>query len=519
MLSYTPTYQPYAPERRVGAKVSFALTDVNAVPSKLSVSSTPALMLSAGRQIVDKITDMSQKWATIEPGGWILDGSYGFISENGDNGEVGWWGFYPSNSSNVIRQTVRISIKSTVVDLSTKAITVIFDELTNNYCTDFSIMLYTYDGANYTLEKTVDVSGNSSPVAVVNVNMDGFRKVEIVFLKTNKPNKFVRVTEVVFGELQVFRNDELKEVRLQYSTSLYSENLPSNRVDVTLNNADKRYNLINPQGIYRFLQQGQGINVSLFVNDVSVNMGRFYFSSSQSSDNSMTATITGFDMAFLLDSTPCEIGARGTWTVSDAVDAVISESGIEITTNIPLSIANRTINKCIPAGTSCREAIRLIAQAARSICFFSRIDVLTFVSPSLDEAVDVLNYDRMSRYPEIVDSGLINCVELTVRNDYSGTSALYTASNVQTGQSRQVLQVENPLAYDGQEVANWIFALCQYRIEYQCFERGNPAREIEDVVQIYDAYGENCNARTIGQEFYLGTGLTGRVKAVTDYGL
>ena len=34
---------------------------------------------------------------------------------------------------------------------------------------------------------------------------------------------------------------------------------------VTIENIDRKYNMINPQGIYKFLQQGQGLNVEIGV--------------------------------------------------------------------------------------------------------------------------------------------------------------------------------------------------------------------------------------------------------------
>lgn len=507
-------YVPYAAERRLGARMTFSLVDVNAVPSVLTATSSNQLMLSEINQTFDGIETASQKWATIEPEGWILDGSYGFLSETEDNGEVGWWSNNYSNSSGVLSTTAYLQITSSA-NLNSNAITIVFDELTDNYCTDFQVIWYALSGGSYTAVKTVNVTDNQSAVAIVKAEVNNYRRVRINFTGTNKPNRFVRVMEVVFGELQMFGDDRIKDINFRYETSLYSESLPSNELYITVDNHDKAYNLINPTGIYKYLMTGQGINVSIFINGTQIHMGRFYFSGSKSADNSVTAQITGYDRNFLLDSVNYNNGRSGTWTVAEAVADVITASGLRIETDIPSTIASRTVKRDIPRDTSCREALRLIAQAARSLCYFSRLDILTFIEPIVGNVVDVLNYDRMTSYPEAEDTGLINYVELTVRSDYSSGENTYIASDITGDEVQQSVSLDNPCAYEGQAVADWILAQCKYRLAYSVDERGNPARELEDTIQIFDAYGNSNSARVISEEFTLNTGLSGRTKAVT----
>ena len=102
----------------------------------------------------------------------------------------------------------------------------------------------------------------------------------------------------------------------------------------------------------------------------------------------------------------------------------------------------------------------------------------------------------------------------------SGTNSPIYFFPVQEGllnllQMLVVLYLDNPCVVDGQAVADWILAQCKYRLAYSVDERGNPARELEDTIQIYDAYGNSNAARVISEEFTLNTGLSGRTKAVT----
>ena len=513
-------YEPYAEIRKVGARIAFDLVDVNGTPAHLTVNSSTGLFFSQKNQVVDQITDMSAKWASIETNGWMLDGTYRFISRYENNGEVGWWSYYRSGSTKALANSTWLEVQSDV-NLSTNAVTVIFDELCNQYCTDFDVTFYRHDedSGTYSEITTVNVTGNVSAIAIVSAQVENYRRVRVTFKKTNNANKYVRVCEIVLGELKIFDNDEIKEIRLRYETSLFSDALPSNEVEVTLNNVDKRYNLMNPTGIYRFLQQGQGINVSLYINGSQVNMGRFYFSSAKSADNSLTAEITGYDRNFLLDTVLYNKGRVGQWTLAEAVADIISASGLQIETNIPADISSRTVRRDVPAQTTCREALRMVAQAAMSVCYFNRLDVLTFVSPEIGTVKDELNFDRMSAYPEAEDTGLINYVELTVRSDFRNDETVYTASKVFGDEAQQTISVNNPCVANGQAVADWILQMCGYRVSYTTNDRGNPQRELLDTIRIFDAYGNTPRAITVAEEYELSEGLSGQTKAVTERGV
>ena len=92
---------------------------------------------------------------------------------------------------------------------------------------------------------------------------------------------------------------------------------------------------LNPTGIYAYLQKGQGLNTVLRIGNEDINIGRYYFETSKSSNNSLTATVTAYDRVMALDKTKCNIGVTGTWTLAEAVAAVITDSGLSITTDIP----------------------------------------------------------------------------------------------------------------------------------------------------------------------------------------
>lgn len=505
-------YQPYADERYIGVEASFELIDVDAA-TDAQATADPELWFSNLQQTHDKIVSMSNRIATIEPDEWRLNGGYVCVKME-DNGEVGYWSQAVSDASGNVDVTLTFTFS---IPQSSRAFTVVFDDSTGNYCTDFSLTAFAADG---TQMATQAITGNDQPIIIVDMATDGYSSLVLKCTKTNKPSRCVRICEVVFGYLRIFDDDDIASMSVKYQSTLDAQSMPSNMLTLTLDNTDRRYNIINPTGIYKYLQKGQGLNVSIFINGERVQMGRFYFETAKSDDNSMTVQITAYDRFYSLDSSECNIGQSGTWTVSDAVAAVLADAGLSVLTEIPTDVQARVIGRAIPQGTSHREALRMIAQAAKCVCFFNRQDAIQFVHPgqSLSEqSIDELTTDTMSDYPGITDTGLINAVEITVRDEYAENSddVIYTAEHIATDEDRHALSIQNPLV-PGQDVADWLLQISQYRIQYDVNERGNPARELHDTVTIDDIYGVNKTAQVIEQTFSVGTGLDGQVVALTN---
>lgn len=511
MIINTETYKPYAEERKIKLEASFELIDVDASLLAVAEEST-GTFFSVIEQTHDKIPYMSRKIATVEPNEWKLDGSYSVVRENKDNGEIGWWSERVSDEEGNTYARLVYNFES---KQSSRGITVTFDDRTDNFATHFKVIAYDDKGNEMA---SGEITDNNSYTAYVDMAVEGYKRLDVIFYKVNKPQRRLRVVEVTFGYLKAFNSDEISSFTIDYETTIDGVNLPSNRLSLTVDNADKRYNIINPDGIYRFLQKGQGLNVSIVIDGERVTMGRFYFESSKSDDNSMTVTITAYDRMYQLDGFTINIGASGTWTLRQAVEAIISATKMPIAIDLPEDIGARVIGKPVPKNSSARDALRLATQAARCTCYFDRLDILKFVEASIDNAVDYLDNDNMAKFPTITDTGLINSVEIESRDEYveEATDKIYSASDIAEDEDERKLSISNPLVISN-ETAEWILRMSKYRIEYDISERGNPARELVDVVNISDIYGENRNGIVVQQRFKAGQGLSGTLKAVTIY--
>lgn len=499
MQPVSENYNPYPDERWSEADVIFELVDTDAAEYALATSSSQAA-ISILDQTHNRIDEMSRKIGSLEQNQFILDGSFSLPYED-DNREVGWWSAAISDQNGMFSAAQILEYEFTA-DQNSVGFTIIFDDKADEFAANFDIEVYDAMGALINADIVV---GNKSYIYVSEMPIIGYRKVKVVFYKTAIPRRRIRIVEVVFGIIQIFNRDNMTGLRLLYEISPGSENLSSAELEVTIGNLERKYNMINPHGIYKYLQQGQGLNVKMRVgtrrgDGEKVKMGRFYYTASSASDDALTALIMSNDPFLSLDDSICRIGRTGTWTVTEAVTAVIADSGLEISAVLSGSIGGRIIGKCIPSSSSHREALRLIAQAAMSNCFFNRDDELIFIELAEGSVVDTLDNDNLYTPAQIADLGRINKVEITVRDEYAETETIYVSTNKEAGEADKVKSIENPLVTNS-SVADWLLAVLQKRVNYKLQERGNPAREIGDTIKIYDAYNENRNAIVIREEY------------------
>ena len=516
MQTVSPTYNPYPRERWSNASVVFGLVDIDA-KDHATPSATGEAEISKIEQTHDDITAMTNKIGTLEFNQILLDGSYRFPDIA--NGQVGWWSGALSGPNNVfdIPQVLEFVFSQAE---SSVGFTIIFDDKANEYPSEF--MIESFNASN-ALINSETVTGNTKHTYISETPSDGYTRLKLTFTKTHKPYRRVRVCEVIFGIIQTFDKDNLSELTILNELSPDMSSLPSNEMTVTIENIEKKYNMINPTGLYKYLQEGQALDVNIGVGETGnieqINTGKYYFTKSSSEDSSMTAQITANDRFHTLDGSMCRIGATGTWTTLEALNAVILDSGLDISVDIPSVIANRIIKKCIPQETSHRQAIRMIAQASMSVCYFTRDDVLRFVELSEGIEVDTLDGENLYLPPKISVGERINVIEVVSKDEYTlgddgkpePTENIYTASNKVVGETDKVKKIDSPLA-NGDDVAGWLLMVYAERIAFETQERGNPAVELSDTIRLYDAYGENRNAIITRQEYKFDGGLKGTTK-------
>lgn len=325
MQNTSEGYNPFSDERWSRLRVVFELVDVEAAEDAIPLATGEA-EISRLSQTHNRTMEMSNKLATLEQNQFVLDSSYNLPDK--ENGEVGWWSSQMSGSNGVF-ETPQILEFCFTADRSSVGFMILFDDMANEYATDFIIQVF--DSEDLLLSEDA-VMENKAHAYISEMPVMGYRKVRITFTRTSKAYRRLRVCEVVFGVIHVFDESNTTNARILYEISPSGEHLPSGELALTIENVDKKYNMINPKGIYKYLEQGQYLSAELGVGATKetierVNMGRFFFTSSSAEDSAMTTQIIAHDWFYRLDRSICRIGSTGTWLLWEAVTEVVADCG------------------------------------------------------------------------------------------------------------------------------------------------------------------------------------------------
>ncbi|MDN4186099.1 MAG: hypothetical protein QY871_03375 [Dehalococcoides mccartyi] len=515
MLTIAPAYNPYSDVRLCDILVSFRMVDVDAAALALPFSSGEC-RLSQIWQTHDLVEYQSLKLASLERDYFKLDGTFILPEEDLTGLQTGWWSDAISGEDKSFDAPPSLGF-SWNENQTSVGFTLCFDDASGMYASLFRVSAYDLEG-NLIQEKLVE---NSSVRCIVDMPTENYRYVVIEFLETSEAWRRIRITEMLFGIVQYFNRENTVSASIEYGFSPMSESLPASELTLVLDNSNAVWNMVNPRGVYAYLQQSQPLDVWFYVGtpnesfnwdeeETAVYMGRYYFTTAAAEDDSMTAKITAHDNIFRLEGKKYRNGTSGQWTIFQAISAVIEYSGTNLAFEMPEEISSRLVGKNLPKDCTCREAIRLLAQAACSACYVNRDGVLIFFDPLIDRTpVDTINYDNMSAMPKIAVAGKVNLVELSVKDEYAagGVETIYVASDIGVDEQEQAVAISNPVAVSGEAVAAWLLEMLQRRLTYNVSERGNPAREITDVAVIWDAYGENRPAVISRQRFNFDGGL------------
>ena len=415
-------------------------------------------------------------------------------------------------------------------------LSIAFDEKANEYASDFDIIVY---GEADALLYTFNVVGNEKSSYIIENPLTNYKKIRAEIKKWARGNRRARIVEIDFGVIQEYTGEKIINLDIIEETDLIGSTIPSNEINFTLDNQDRAFNILNPEGIYNFLMQKQIVNVSfgLKINDDPeeyeyVSLGKYYLVQWQADEGALTATFTArdiFDSLELIEykSTLTNI------TLYDLALDIILKSGVKDYFIDEFLKQETTLG--FTDALSARQALQDVAIAGRCIVFQDRKGVLnikkfetitfstgyiTFpspdlytgmVSPEVDNDYDyqVIDFDNVFAEPQIALIEPVASLAFTIF-DGSQEPPVMNFNNpaIINGIS---YKIENPLINDefhAADVANWMFGEYNLRAKYTANWRQNPALECTDVILVEDSFGKKKKSRITRQEYdfegYLG---------------
>ncbi|OBZ13332.1 hypothetical protein [Bacillus sp. FJAT-26390] len=487
----------YASTRNATARVMFDISDVSAVADVIdNTVTTEHANLSQKAQVINKKRIASYNLATLEQDRFRLDGTFSFPDAlPANNGETGYVSNALCGADGVFSPARTIAITFGGLH-SSAGITVTFDQFNNEYATDFNIS--TYNAAN-ALIKSVDVTGNTLALYPLFGPFDNYKKIIVTINKWSVGNRRARVLEVDFGYVRLYTDNEIIRLNMVEEMDMTSGALPSPEFRFSVDNSDRVFNILNPAGYVKYLQQRQEVVAEIGF-EVAPNIfefvpvGRYLLSEWASEEGSLLASFTARTNLDLMANYFMESLVPSTATLAQVAILVFNYCGIK---NFSIDPAlNSVMTSGLVKKTDCRTIIQMVAIAGCCNIFVTRDNVITLKRVAFSAPAAGLDFDNMYTEPKIELEGVVKRVDVNYWTtlETSGTSTV-TAAGVDSG---EVLKLEENTLINSSAaaltVANWILAQRQYRAKYSANWRGDPSYELGDVISIENSYGSSMTA-------------------------
>jgi hypothetical protein len=463
-----------------------------------------ALYISDKAQLNDDVRKATRKLATLEKDRFKLNGEYSFpdpvVANNGNVGYASDW-LSDENGSTAYKSTsdgstlyYRLTFDFGSTHTS-PGVTVTFNPEENEYATEFIVYASVGIGRGGTSLDIIHVYDNAQVTVDVQGNFVGYDHIFIDIVKWSKPNRRVRVQEVDFGVVKVYDGETLISCNLTEEFDMTSGTVPSPEFRFTVDNLDRRFNILNPTGFAKYLQQRQTVIAELGVEKDNgeieyMELGKYLLWEWTSEEGSMTATFTARTNLDLMDNYLYEKLTPTTKTLYQLAQDIFAGCGIT-TYSLDVSLQGITTNS-MTKEVDCKTAIQMIAIAGCCNIFVDRGNIITLkkmtpiVTP--DDRIDL---DNVYVEPKIELEKVVRRVDVTYWSDMS-TSGIATVTDPK-------VDIGDTLGLQGntfintisqaQAVATWLLAQKAYRNKYSINWRGNPAQELLDGVGIESTYG------------------------------
>lgn len=310
-------------------------------------------------------------YATLEKNYWNLDGSKKLLPQNNfETQPIIFNDISNENCEFENEMSITISAIGTGLEYNIIGIKFVFDEIDKDFATKFKVECYKNDE----LIKTVNWENDSVECKFTD-GLDGFNKLKIVFLKMNKPNRRLRITEMFLGLEHRYTNKEIIQCKQKWTLDILSREITDSTFDFTIDNSDLNYNVDNPNSINKYFQEKQILQVKYYYEigkDVyeSIKGGKMYLTGTPTTEDFEATFEAKGSLHFMSD-----IYSKGEYidvgqNYYDLLVKIFKECNV---TEYSVDESLKTINTKIPLSLlAAKEQIQLICNATNMICYEDR---------------------------------------------------------------------------------------------------------------------------------------------------
>ncbi len=278
--------------------VSFGLDDTRIKDKATATDSPGDTPAFAFCNVNDLITNKKTvtPYITFEPNFWSLSGEYHFMPTSP---HIGFMGSILTDATGYTFGDAIVKI-SFSTSQSTDSITLIFDEVTDNWCSWLTLQFYNGASLIYT-------SGTLHPASIdytFTHTVSGFNIIYVVMSQFNNAYRFPRLTGVDFNTVIHLDSTKIKSAKITEEFSPISETLTSNLLELHLlvNNSD--YSITNPSSLLVNLAKRMPFMVYEVKDNETELMGQFYLDSWDNTSTEKEIIFTCMDAIGILSQLP-----------------------------------------------------------------------------------------------------------------------------------------------------------------------------------------------------------------------
>ena len=444
-----------------------------------------------GEAIYSDTSDLSNtegmiKYATLEPGIWMLDGSCYLLPDEapyGDNKFVSSEfcdndGYFTANP---VITLLWESVHSTVIPGITVQWSALFDE----YPIEFIVRVKNGDTVINTFESTE----NNSALTVIMTDIQNFNKVEVEIKRWNIPNHRARMEQLFVGIIKNYSKDDIMSFSSTDSIDILSGELPEQSITFAVDNTENQWNPINPQGLTKYMSERQSVEIrygmSIDGNVEWIDGGLLYLAEWSTPTNGIEASFTAKNILSFMDVP--YTGTR-TGTLYDIAVAAIGQIDLPDYATYQFDVTLATVSIDFSADTndySVAEILQMVANAGKCIMYQDRKGCLR-IEPMQSELSDyVIGKQLLYSWPEVslskkLRNVIVNNGQATIENSADGAD--------QT--------VDNPLITTeelAQSVGEWTMNMLKDRTTLSGEFRPDTRLSAGDIITADNQFSESGN--------------------------
>lgn len=478
-----------------------------------TVDSSGAASVGDPAQVHDKGLEMVP-YATLEPNRWMLDGTFQIFPLQGSD-HIGFLGDVLSAEDGTFDPAVWVEEQFNNVSIL-QACSIYFPTAEyDGYPVDFTVEVKQGGTAYFTQTFT----GNTA----TQIDLDGFTvnnpdAIRVTVTKWSMGGRRLRVPEIIPGVYETWDGGMIATFSLTQQANFSCLALPYGTCTLRMDNLDRRFEPRNKNGVFRSIEERQGIPVSLGVRlpDGSVDYkpkGVYYQYSGgwKTGDNGLTMQWDLVDIIGLVSGRQYLPPSPLPTTLEGWVASIVAQLGDNFAGfyHVDPDYANVSVTANSVedvSGISCGEVLRMACMAAG---VFPRADDETgyLTAEPLWSQGSKLTLDNMETYPVMRANDDLAVLIFTLY-DGSDNGTEYTVSGTATA-SGNTVSIQNPFIHtQAQALTAARLILSTYGgNQLEATGRGNPASEIGDVDVVWLNESSATTGRRMVQTFDLSSGV------------